>query len=302
MDQNLDLFGLATESKFWDINWNPGVNTKSKHLYLLLLLCHHSRVYASLVKNVLQREDYRHLLQSRLSFEIEALFSLSYREHGVNDYLLFEGSIFEILIQQLFMYREDVAFWMEIDAELFDPSVALLMSIRDNGLWDDGASTKRLLELEADPNMTGYMVTPLQIATYCLNFDEVSFLLKYGAYPNSTGCNDGVAWKQGTMMSYLNHLHGASPLRILRKYTYIRDLLEAEGILEKRQKLEELLLQYGAEEICSTPEAALDEVKYGTPGWKEWAMASPLTRAGTISMIDDSYPDSSADTSNDAGA
>ena len=283
--------GMAMHTMFWDIEWNPDVDTNARHIYLLLLLYDCRPVYKSLIENILQRKDYRHLLQSRLSFRMLTTFSLSYREQDAVGNLLFEGSIIEVIVQRSGSYRDNVSFLMEIGAELFDPSVVLLLSIGTQDFEEDCGLTQHLLELEADPNLTSYIVTPLQIATYRLDFDGVSMLLKYGAHPNSTGYDDGVAWKQDTIMSYLSHLHGASPLRILRKYRYITPQTEKEHyylwILEARKELEELLLQYGAEEISSTPEAASEEVKYDTLGWKEWAMTSPQTRARTISNIDD---------------
>ena len=299
VDQDIEGSRVA----IWDMDWSPAVGTDAKHLYFLLCLCNCREVYTPLVKNFLQENDHEHLLQSQLKFRKYDSIYDSYRR-TMGDEFLFSGSILEVFAQ----YRGSeriISLLMDIGAGLFDPSVILLLVVigRGNSALHDGASPliQRLLKLGADPNLTNYMVTPLQIATYHLNFEEASILLEHGAHPSSTGCSDGAVWEKHTIMSYFNHLHGASPLRILKKYTYISPVLKRyEGIElvpEARKKLEELLLQYGAEEISSTPEAALEEVKYDTPGWKKWAMASPQTRSRTISKLDDSSADPSEGTS-----
>ena len=285
----------------WSIEWNPEVTTDAKHIYFLLLLGEASERNTTLIKNFLQEKDHKSLLQSRLRFRKSTLFEVSYRQDGDTS-ILFDGSILEVLTQEHFKYEHIIPFLMEICAGLFDPSVVLMqLNTGFRPEIDDHRNfvIQRLLELGADPNLTDYIVMPLQIATYRLNFEEARILLENGARPNSTGCSDGVAWEKDTTMSYLNHLHGASPLRILRKYTYIssetKKCYNPEEILRLRKKIEELLLQYGAEEISATPQAAADEVPYDTPEWREWAMASPRTQASTISKTDDHRPDPSAD-------
>ncbi|KAL8791172.1 MAG: hypothetical protein Q9195_006011 [Heterodermia aff. obscurata] len=296
---------FPSELMFWRIEWSSEVSTNAKHVYLLLLLCVSCKVYALLIKNFLQEDDHKHLLQSRIKYRRITSFSLSYRQVDVEENVLFDGTISEVFAQRLTMinHEDDISLLMEIGTGQFDLSVALLLSIGShdpqNCYWKK-CSTQKLLELGADPNLRGYIVTPLQIATYCMDFDGASLLLRYGAHPNSSGCSDTAAWKRDTVMGYLNHLHGASPLRILRKYTYIaeHDKAETSWIPEAREQLEELLLQYGAEEISATPNAALDEVEYDNPEWHEWATANPLTQAGPISEVEHYLPDHPSDSPN----
>ena len=306
MNKEMENYALSETDQIWgwDIEWDPEVTTDAKHIYFLLLLCEMSKEYITLVKNILQEKDHKNLLQSRLRFSKQHRICFSYRE-DIAMHFLFDGSIFEVLAQQYDTNVRTIPFWVEIGFGLFDPSVILVLAIDEFSIKPYSLRETQiqwLLESGANPNLTDYIITPLQIATYCLNFERVSILLKHGAQPSSTGCSNGAAWEVDTVMSYFNHLHGASPLRILRKYTYIDPQKHSEDprdmyywIPWARQKIEELLLQYGAEEISATPQAAADEVRYDTPEWGEWAMASPHTQASTISKIDDHPSDSSAD-------
>ena len=302
----LDSYVGFVFTEMWDINWNPEVSTDAKHLYYILLLYWVNHGFAPLIKDFLQEHDQRHLLQSRLTFRQRVEVRSSYRFEGFTT-ILFDGSVVEVLAQHNSDYVEILLFLMEISAGLFDPSVTLLLSIRDHDEhgFSDGKCEKichvlNLLKFGADPNLRGYKVTPLQIAAYCLDIEGASMLLQYGAHPSSTGCIDGAAWKKGTMMSYLNHLHGASPLRILRKYTYISPKENEEyqkRIYKARQKLEKLLLQYGAEDISSTPNAALNEVKYDTAEWDDYAMTIPHVQAYTNHQCEEDLSATSADDS-----
>ena len=292
--------GFGNDTDFWNIVWNSEVSTEARHLYILLLICEEHKIYFPLVQEFLQGNDRKYLLQSRVTFETWAFAGIA-RSRNIHDNLLFDGSIFEVFTtQSRSMSKDFILFLFEkLGAGLFDPSVTLLLSIKNHDhsiCIEERCLVRRLLELEADPNLTHYIVTPLQIATYCLDVEGVSMLLKYGAHPNSTGCSDGIIWKEGTTMSYSHHLHGASPLRILRKYTYFGLYYRFPWIPENRKKLEELLLHYGAEEISATPQAALDELPYNAPEWREWATASPQRQARTSGRIEDHLLDSSADT------
>ena len=293
---------MYSESKFWDVEWDSQVGTDARHLYLLLLLYEWREVYEPLVRSFVQENDHKRLLQSRLTFwKWGEVYPLCRRAVDP-EVLISDGSIFEIFAQRYSRHVHLIPFLTEIGTELFDPTVALLLSISGHDHEGDCSTicaVQRLLELGANPNLTGYIVTPLQIATYRMDFEGASILLENGAHSSSTGCIDGVVWEKDTIMSYLNHLHGASPLRIIRKYTYITPQINSsvypDWIPGVRQKLEKLLLQYGAEEISATPQAAMEEVRYDALEWREWAKASPQTQARSSSKIDVHPPDSSAD-------
>lgn len=208
-------------ARFWEIAWLGKESTKAKHLYLLLYLYQFRGDYAPLVKEFLQEEDNTRLLQTRLQLTSYCGACFTYRECVEGELHLFDGTFFEVFAQPQNSLSCVLSFLMEVGAGMFDPSVLLLLYIgghRHGDTCEDVCPVQRLLDLGADPNLKGYIVTPLQIATYCSDVEGVDTLLKHGAHPNSTGCSNGVAWEEDTLMGCINHLHGHSPLRIYRKY------------------------------------------------------------------------------------
>lgn len=297
-----DPMNLSKFAQLWEIDWNPGVSTDAKHLYYVLLLYEIHHAFAPLIKDFLRENDQRHLLQSRLTFWQDAKFCGMYHFEETTR-MLFDGSFVEVLAQQHSDRTQFILFLTEIGAGLLDPSVALLLSVSGHGQWHEFEKTclvQRILELGADPNLRGYILTPIQIATYCLDFEAVGILLEHGAHPSSIRYMDGAAWEQGTKMSYFHHLHGASPLRILKRYTYTSHKKSEEynkTCHKEHQKLEELLLQYGAEDISSTPDAELEEVKYDLVKWRAYSMAIPHVQAHTNHQWEEDLSATSADDS-----
>lgn len=252
--------------RFWHMTWYPETNLEAKHLYILLVLYESRLEYAPLIKSFLQGKKCKSLLEGQLGFETYDNCSLSYREISLRGCeLAFNGSLLEIFAQRLAAFPNAFNLLMEVGIGSCDLSVILLMSITGHRhkavSCQQSCLILRLLELGANPNMEGYLVTPLQIATYCLDLEGLRLLLQHSAHPNSTGCSDGVAWGENTLMGLVDHLHGASPLRICRKYRFIadHDIAAKESIEKARDNIERLLLQHGAEEISSTYKAALNE-------------------------------------------
>ena len=132
----------------------------------------------------------------------------------------FKGSLVEVFAQLALRLVNAFKSSIEVRAGLFDPSIALLLYIcnHDHSVQEDCKGLcplQRLLEVGADPNLRGYQITPLQIATISSDCDGVERLLKAGALPNDTGSPNGVIWEDESIMHHLNHLHGASPLKNL---------------------------------------------------------------------------------------
>ena len=263
----LDLYRRRSSPWLWEIEWHPETSTEVKHLFNLLLLYEDHKGYSSLVESFLRNKD-QNFLQSRLLFGCHMHPYFSYQGPSIDTiriHGLVSGSFFDVFALLQCEFPDVFPYLMEIGAGVFDPSVALLLSV--GGHPHDSACEEfcvvlRLLEIGADPNLKGYIVTPLQIAVYCLDFEAVNTLLEHGAHPNSTGCEEGVAWEKRTFMSQINHLHGASPLRINRKYTLtgcFEYIYEQQVIEDVRKKVEALLLQHGAQEISTSYTAALDE-------------------------------------------
>ena len=258
------FFATSLSRRLRMFKWHLETSTEAKHLWNLLFLYHEHKGYSSLVESFLRKD--RCYLQNRLLFECHMRPFFTYHEFTLVPVLV-DGSFFEVFAQLYGVFPDVLPYLMELGAEMFDPSVALLLSIgshRHDSVRENFCLVQQLLQSGADPNLKGYLVTPLQIAVYCLDFEAVNKLLIHGAHPNSTGCERGVAWKEKTIMSQINHLHGASPLCIVRKYTSFNLFNRHHlGFIEERlKKLEALLLQHGAKEISTTSTADFDEAHH----------------------------------------
>ena len=235
-----------------------------KHLHVLLYLSECGQEFLPFVETFLQGKDAKSLLQSQVCFSKYVLQFFSYDVVGKE--CTFEGSFIEVFAQMVLESRDAFNLLIEVGAGLFDPSSALLLSIgghdhsgeRDIYGWAFGCQdfclVQRLLDLGADPNLGGYRVTPLQIATATSDFDGVERLLKAGALPNNTGSPDGVIWEMDSIMYPLSCLHGASPLKICRDFPRFFGNQYWEKEAETRKKIEELLLHHGAEAFSTTSE------------------------------------------------
>jgi len=235
------------ESYFWEVMWNSyPSDTDAVHSLNLLLLAHLSSGCLALAKKFLQGKETKDFLQTRLAFTREVWFVFS--DFDMEDYI-FDGSIIEVFAQLPSYWVDVFKLVLEYSTGLFDPSRVLLLFIGSHyhnptGGCNGYCPVERLLELGADPNMTGYQVTPLQIAVASWDFESVSTLLKAGADPNGTGDSDGIFWDEGTLMSRFNDLHNASPLYICRNFECI---FEGRNKEKDLRKVKAILLQYGAE-------------------------------------------------------
>ena len=243
-DQNIFYDGCI-----WNVEWHPDTNTELKHLYNLLLLTESCIECLPLAKTFLQGKDLKSLLQAQLCFNREVFDISSVNELGT---YAFKGCLIEVFAQLAVRSAEAFKFLVEVGAGLFDPSIALLLYIGGHmhSVQFDCKGfcpLQRLLGLGANPNLRGYRITPLQIATFSRDYEGVEMLLKAGAMPNDTGCAEGVIWPEDSVMHDLNHLHGTSPLRICRELAIIsrprHRIVGANG----RKKIEALLLSHGAD-------------------------------------------------------
>lgn len=242
------------EAYFWTVQWHPDTKTELKHLYNLLLLTESEPKCLPLAKTFLQGKDPKSLLQAQACFSREVWHVLSDDDQET---YTFKGSFVEIFAQLAVRSVDAFKFLLEVGAGLFDPSIALLLYIRghNHSVQFDCKGfcpLQRLLEVGADPNLRGYRITPLQIATVSSDYDGVERLLKAGALPNDTGSPDGIIWEEDSIMHHMNQLHGTSPLRICRDFARIRSPIAVEEREDDRKKIEELLLHYGAEEFSTT--------------------------------------------------
>ena len=252
---------------FWTVEWHPDTSAELEHLYNLLLLTESCREYLPLAKKFLQEKDMRSLLLAQLCFNRE-LLDISDYDAGIYDFM---GSIVEVFAQLAVKSATAFEFLVEVGGGSFDPSVALMLYIgaHDHSNQSDCngfCPLQRLLELGADPNARGYLITPLQIATFCSDYEGVKMLLGAGAMPNDTGSADGVIWREDSVMHDLNHFHGASPLLICRDLAVVSRPLARNLDLNARKKMEALLLHHGAEALSTISSLDTQESRTMTGG------------------------------------
>ena len=241
----------AEGASFWTIEWHPETKTELIHLYNLLALTSSNEKFSSLVKTFLQEKDLKSLFQAQVCYSTEVWLSYDRYEPIT---CTFKGSLLEVFAQPVLRPVEPFKLLVEVGAGLFNASIALLFFIgghRHSSPRDckGFCPLRRLLDLGADPNLRGYRVTPLQIATVCRDCDGVEMLLKAGALPNDTGSPDGVLWEEDSVLRHYNYLHGTSPLKICRTFAWIPATLDDSEAYSP--KIEELLLQYGAEDFST---------------------------------------------------
>lgn len=259
--QTQDIF---EEAYFWTLEWHPDTNTELQHLYNLLLLTVFDRDCLPLAKTFLQGKDLKSLLQAQLCLKREVWRYFSHEDIGTYE---LKGSLIEVFAQLAVRSVDAFKFLVEVGAGSFDPSIALLLYVGGhihstkfdcNGF----CPLQRLLELGADPNLRGYRITPLQIATYTSDYEGVEMLLKAGAMPDDTGSADGVIWQEDSVMHHSNHLHGASPLRICRDFAIIARPAEPREVgANDRKKIEALLLYLGAEAFSTKSGLDIQELR-----------------------------------------
>ena len=253
IDDIADLSGLAFDqlhllavSRFSETS-----NMVAAHLLLLLALVQAEDKYLFLAKKFLKAKDTMDLFQARLRF-VHPLWVES--EDGFVSYI-FDGSIIEVFAQLAVEGSYAFKLLMDHGAGLFDCTKILLLYIfghhhesGDHCVGD--CPLRRLLEFGADPNCSGYRITPLHIAVVSRDLAGVRTLLDVGADPNDTGSIGGTFYEEDTYMAQFNRLHGASALHIFRNFKVI-DKYFGRAIEEDSETIEAILLDYGAEEILT---------------------------------------------------
>ena len=246
---------IWSETCFWTAEWHPDTSAEIQHLYNLLVLTEScDEECLPFAEIFLQGKDLRSLLQAQVSLKREVL--LIYSDFDARKYE-FKVSLVEVFAQLAVWSVTAFKFLVEVGARLFDPSPALLHYINAHGHLEPSSCKvfcplQRLLELGADPNLRGYRTTPLQIVTYCSDYEGVEMLLKAGALPNETGSADGVIWPEDSVSHSLNQLHGLSPLLICRTFVENREH-------NVRKEIEALLLYHGAEALSTISEDDIEE-------------------------------------------
>ena len=244
-----DLAGFVTYRSVFDLD--PS-DTDAAYLLKLLFLAYENSTYLVLSKRFLEEKYSKDIFECRLSF---TAWGLTIGPLSFEDCEFFEDTILEVFARLAYNRVDEFKLLLEYGTGLFDPSQILLLYTGNHyhDIHCDGHEyclIERLLEYEADPNMKGYLVTPLQIAVGSWDFQAVHTLLRAGANSNGTGDCNGIIWKEDTYMNRFNLLHSASPLQIRRSNRYIHGAgLEEHERRKNYLEIEEILLQYGAAEF-----------------------------------------------------
>lgn len=256
---SLQLVGSEVErffprwKRFWRIEWSkPLILPGAANLFNLLLIFKG----VSLIPFFEEKLDTKQLVHTSLTINADAL---SERYSGD-----IQGSVLQILA---FLGATDVSTlfgWINLCGE--HASLNTVFAARCAGhlihgcdLLDCGSESMflgiigrvcdliELLDGGADCEAEELRASPLQITIACRDIYGTKTLLKKGANPNYSGNSEVASWPKGHMLSEFDRLSGMSPLQIcrnIRKSTIGPDF--------KLQKIESLLLRYGALELEGT--------------------------------------------------
>lgn len=209
-------------TEYFMLSWIERPKNNDAQILLHLLLTPGKPSNPVLAKTFLQGKDVVGLAQCRMAFQMDVLDELP--RHGGGN-LLFEGSLLQIMAQLSDTYPESFQlllnhFHAEMNSELLVCFTSCHYYHHPDASYDGGCKDSciisRILDGQADPNATGYYVTPLQIAVANWDVEGVRALLAAGAEPNASGDRNGIPFKTKSFLERFNDLHGWSPLFICR--------------------------------------------------------------------------------------
>ena len=245
---------VSDEFQFWSINWRQEPDTDSAAFLAFLLISGFSGLL-HLARAFSRKHFMLTILTQQLHIRKEVSDVVKNYETGPYDFV---GSIPEMVAQWESRQPHTFTFILDLISEHgvthFDPSTLLLLCIgcHQDHPCNESCSLKRLLRLGASANgPEGAFVTPLQIAVVCWDLQGVEILLNAGAELNALGKN-GSRWAPDSFMERFNHLHGVSPLHIIKHFQCIyRGTLKDELCLDETipGKIETRLLESGGVEI-----------------------------------------------------
>jgi hypothetical protein len=214
----------------WTVVWEESATGTEAALLLSLLLISDYTI-CPLTMKILGEVDLNILLRRKVVLQkrmkiVEKHDSDVIWTATADDYT-FSGSVIEVMSQFVGHSSGKFRFLLKSYPGFYDPSTTLLHFIGHHGVTgtdryscdndhNSDCPVRTLLEAGAEPNPSGYRVTPLQIAVAAWDLEGVQLLLEYGADPEGTGDPNGLIWPHTSPKFRFNGLHGKSPLQICR--------------------------------------------------------------------------------------
>ncbi|KAH7378027.1 hypothetical protein BKA64DRAFT_714528 [Cadophora sp. MPI-SDFR-AT-0126] len=259
-DFELPLGRYAAEhdcTMVWTVVWTESATETEAALLLSLLLIAGDQI-CPLAMKILGEMDLNILLGRKVVLEMSVTV-VEIDEDGGETIIdvnhTFSGSVIEVMAQFANHSFESFCLLLKRYPGYYDPSTTLLHFIGYHGLNALGhyscnddhnfdCPVRTLLEAEAEPNLMGYRVTPLQIAVAAWDLEGVQLLLAHGADPDGTGDPKGIVWPRTSPMFKFNGLHGKSALQICRtrECRHLAYNVQTERMSDLEQ-IERLLLQ-----------------------------------------------------------
>ncbi|KAF5575513.1 uncharacterized protein FSUBG_13903 [Fusarium subglutinans] len=243
------------------IDWKEHLTDSDASLFLSLVLLS-DNPESPLLSRFMKEADIKALFSNRISLRIQSGFNIYRNGHWsfIIETFEFDGPIMDILVPFFSSDSEHLQSFLVNYIGLYNPSTTLICYIsyytsqlRSDIIYNRPyfCPLRHLLEVGAQPNLSGYPITPLQIAVAGRNLEAVRVLLHFRADPNYVGEPLCSAWPANSVMASFERFHGMSPLRICRsgealsftEYPY-------EDIIESSTKtIRQLLLAYGGKDF-----------------------------------------------------
>ena len=150
-------------------------------------------------------------------------------------------------LAEKFLQTKDTRDFLQARLRFEKPAWGMNLDDIEKSYLFDGSIIEVYAQLTTtDPNSRGSRITPLQIAIQLGDLAAVRTLLDAGVDPNNTESSEGTIWEDGTLISYFNHLDGASALYICREFGLYLEKGHPRLWREPFKRIEKTLLRYGA--------------------------------------------------------
>ncbi|KAG7409461.1 Vegetative incompatibility protein HET-E-1 [Fusarium oxysporum f. sp. rapae] len=264
-------YDLLEETEFfgtlaWTIDWNEHLTDSDASLFLSLFLFA-SNIESPLLCRLIREADLKTILSNRIvlkkdgNFYTHSMNGQRYERHEITETYEFDGPLVEVMVQFLPQETEHFHSLLANHNGLYNPSTTLIYFIghhRYDPLDDDlmynrphFCPLRHLLEVGAQPNLSGYPLTPLQIAVAARNLEGVRLLLHFRADPNCIGDPLSNAWPANSLIAEFKGFYGMSPLRICRSggWMSLAGDLGGESMTSSMETIQYLLLAYGGRDF-----------------------------------------------------